>query len=114
MPILRPHFSESATTLVDRVGAACVAVLVQAMLKPAPEARPIARLLGSAPFFDSLVLKALLYMDALPQKPPAEKAQFFRSLPKALPQLPERIVMQKVCVHATRLGACCSGRPTAL
>ena len=70
--------------------------LVQAMLKKMPEARPMARQLSSAPYFDNLILKALIYMDALSQKAPAEKAQFFRSLPKALPQFPERIVMQKV------------------
>jgi hypothetical protein len=81
------------------VGSGACAVLVQTMLKPMPEARPMARQLSSAPYFDSLILKALLYMDALPTKPPAEKAQFFRSLPKALPQFPERILAQKVRAH---------------
>ena len=78
------------------IGGAGHTALVQAMLKKMPEARPMARQLSGAPYFDNLILKALIYMDALSQKPPAEKAQFFRSLPKALPQFPERIVLQKV------------------
>ena len=66
------------------------------MLNTHPSVRPAANDVARVPYFDNIQLLTLRYIDTLVQKDDVSKAQFMKGLPKVLPSLPRRILINKV------------------
>ncbi|XP_078482866.1 SCY1-like protein 2 [Ciona intestinalis] len=66
------------------------------LLNPSPNVRPDAEQMSKLPFFEHVGVKTLQYLDTLLQQENLQKSQFFKGLPKVLPQLPRRVLMQRV------------------
>uniref|UniRef100_UPI00358F0628 SCY1-like protein 2 n=1 Tax=Myxine glutinosa TaxID=7769 RepID=UPI00358F0628 len=66
------------------------------LLNVAPTVRPDADQLGKIPYFEDVGAATLQYLDTLFQRDNLQKSQFFKGLPKVLPQLPKRVVQQRV------------------
>ncbi|XP_065598819.1 SCY1-like protein 2 isoform X2 [Cyrtonyx montezumae] len=48
------------------------------------------------PFFDDVGAMTLQYFDSLFQRDNLQKSQFFKGLPKVLPKLPKRVIIQRI------------------
>uniref|UniRef100_H2ZDH0 Protein kinase domain-containing protein n=1 Tax=Ciona savignyi TaxID=51511 RepID=H2ZDH0_CIOSA len=66
------------------------------LLNPSPNVRPDAEQMTNLPFFEHVGVKTLQYLDTLLQRENLQKSQFFKGLGKVLPQLPRRVLMQRV------------------
>ncbi|CAK8690323.1 unnamed protein product [Clavelina lepadiformis] len=71
------------------------------LLNPDPNVRPDAEQMSKLPFFNHVGVMALQYLDSLLQRDNLQKSQFFKGLPKILPQLPKRVVVQRVFPNLT-------------
>ncbi|XP_032893834.1 SCY1-like protein 2 isoform X2 [Amblyraja radiata] len=58
--------------------------------------RPDADQLCKIPFFDDVGAMTLQYFDSLFQRDNLQKSQFYKGLPKILPKLPKRVVVQRI------------------
>jgi SCY1-like protein 2 len=61
-----------------------------------PAQRLTAREFQQSPYFDSILLSAIRFLESLPAKTPNEKAQFMRGLPRVLPEFPVSVLERKV------------------
>lgn len=66
------------------------------VLNVTPAVRPDADQLTKIPFFDDVGAVTLQYFDSLFQRDNLQKSQFFKGLPKVLPKLPKRVVVQRI------------------
>ncbi|XP_018412131.1 PREDICTED: SCY1-like protein 2 isoform X1 [Nanorana parkeri] len=66
------------------------------LLNVTPAVRPDADQLTKIPFFDDVGAVTLQYFDSLFQRDNLQKSQFFKGLPKILPKLPKRVVVQRI------------------
>ncbi|XP_041265699.1 SCY1-like protein 2 isoform X2 [Onychostruthus taczanowskii] len=69
---------------------------VKLLLNVAPAVRPDADQMTKIPFFDDVGAMTLQYFDSLFQRDNLQKSQFFKGLPKVLPKLPKRVVIQRI------------------
>ncbi|XP_059905374.1 SCY1-like protein 2 isoform X2 [Gadus macrocephalus] len=69
---------------------------VKMLLSVAPNVRPDADQMTKIPFFDDVGAMTLQYFDSLFQRDNLQKSQFFKGLPKVLPQLPKRVVVYRI------------------
>ncbi|KAG9490562.1 hypothetical protein GDO78_006086 [Eleutherodactylus coqui] len=69
---------------------------VKLLLNITPAVRPDADQMTKIPFFDDVGAVTLQYFDSLFQRDNLQKSQFFKSLPKVLPKLPKRVVVQRI------------------
>lgn len=72
------------------------------MLSPSQSDRPDAHQFIKIRYFDDLGIKTLQYLDSLLQWDNVQKSQFYKSLPAALPNLPQRVKVQRVLHCLTR------------
>jgi len=70
--------------------------LLPRLITRRPAQRLTAHEFQQSPYFDNLLVSTLRFIDALPGKSAAEKAQFMRGLPKVLPQFPASVLEKKV------------------
>nr|XP_033808535.1 SCY1-like protein 2 isoform X2 [Geotrypetes seraphini] len=63
--------------------------------------RPDADQMTKIPFFDDVGAMTLQYFDSLFQRDNLQKSQFFKGLPKVLPKLPKRVVVQRILPSLT-------------
>ncbi|XP_077328419.1 SCY1-like protein 2 [Lithobates pipiens] len=66
------------------------------VLNVTPAVRPDADQMTKIPFFDDVGAVTLQYFDSLFQRDNLQKSQFFKGLPKVLPKLPKRVVVQRI------------------
>ncbi|XP_072124302.1 SCY1-like protein 2 [Mobula birostris] len=66
------------------------------LLNVTPAVRPDADQLCKIPFFDDIGAMTLQYFDTLFQRDNLQKSQFYKGLPKVLPKLPKRVVVQRI------------------
>ncbi|XP_051886064.1 SCY1-like protein 2 isoform X2 [Pristis pectinata] len=66
------------------------------LLNVTPAVRPDADQLCKIPFFDDVGAMTLQYFDSLFQRDNLQKSQFYKGLPKILPKLPKRVVVQRI------------------
>ncbi|XP_069485462.1 SCY1-like protein 2 isoform X2 [Ambystoma mexicanum] len=66
------------------------------LLNVSPAVRPDADQMTKIPFFDDVGANTLQYFDTLFQRDNLQKSQFFKGLPKVLPKLPKRVVVQRI------------------
>ncbi|XP_047917070.2 SCY1-like protein 2 isoform X2 [Anser cygnoides] len=69
---------------------------VKLLLNVAPAVRPDADQMTKIPFFDDVGAVTLQYFDSLFQRDNLQKSQFFKGLPKVLPKLPKRVIIQRI------------------
>ncbi|XP_072002445.1 SCY1-like protein 2 isoform X2 [Engystomops pustulosus] len=69
---------------------------VKLLLNVTPAVRPDADQMTKIPFFDDVGAVTLQYFDSLFQRDNLQKSQFFKGLPKVLPKLPKRVVIQRI------------------
>ncbi|KAJ6636894.1 hypothetical protein lerEdw1_013922 [Lerista edwardsae] len=69
---------------------------VKLLLNVAPAVRPDADQITKIPFFDDVGAVTLQYFDSLFQRDNLQKSQFFKGLPKVLPKLPKRVIVQRI------------------
>uniref|UniRef100_A0A803Y278 SCY1-like protein 2 n=1 Tax=Meleagris gallopavo TaxID=9103 RepID=A0A803Y278_MELGA len=69
---------------------------VKLLLNVAPAVRPDADQMTKIPFFDDVGAMTLQYFDSLFQRDNLQKSQFFKGLPKVLPKLPKRVIIQRI------------------
>uniref|UniRef100_A0A8C5N438 SCY1 like pseudokinase 2 n=1 Tax=Leptobrachium leishanense TaxID=445787 RepID=A0A8C5N438_9ANUR len=69
---------------------------VKMLLNVTPAVRPDADQMTKIPFFDDVGAVTLQYFDSLFQRDNLQKSQFFKGLPKVLPKLPKRVVVQRI------------------
>ncbi|XP_028934736.1 SCY1-like protein 2 isoform X1 [Ornithorhynchus anatinus] len=69
---------------------------VKLLLNVTPTVRPDADQMTKIPFFDDVGAVTLQYFDSLFQRDNLQKSQFFKGLPKILPKLPKRVVVQRI------------------
>ncbi|XP_074867389.1 SCY1-like protein 2 isoform X2 [Carettochelys insculpta] len=69
---------------------------VKLLLNVAPAVRPDADQMTKIPFFDDVGAVTLQYFDSLFQRDNLQKSQFFKGLPKVLPKLPKRVIVQRI------------------
>ncbi|XP_070612015.1 SCY1-like protein 2 [Erythrolamprus reginae] len=69
---------------------------VKLLLNVTPAVRPDADQMTKIPFFDDVGAMTLQYFDSLFQRDNLQKSQFFKGLPKVLPKLPKRVVVQRI------------------
>ncbi|XP_033017431.1 SCY1-like protein 2 isoform X3 [Lacerta agilis] len=69
---------------------------VKLLLNVAPAVRPDADQMTKIPFFDDVGAMTLQYFDSLFQRDNLQKSQFFKGLPKVLPKLPKRVIVQRI------------------
>ncbi|XP_060101221.1 SCY1-like protein 2 isoform X1 [Heteronotia binoei] len=69
---------------------------VKLLLNVAPAVRPDADQMTKIPFFDDVGAVTLQYFDSLFQRDNLQKSQFFKGLPKILPKLPKRVIVQRI------------------
>uniref|UniRef100_A0A8C2LID0 Protein kinase domain-containing protein n=1 Tax=Cricetulus griseus TaxID=10029 RepID=A0A8C2LID0_CRIGR len=69
---------------------------VKLLLNVTPTVRPDADQMTKIPFFDDVGAVTLQYFDTLFQRNNLQKSQFFKGLPKVLPKLPKRVIMQRI------------------
>ncbi|XP_064417932.1 SCY1-like protein 2 [Latimeria chalumnae] len=69
---------------------------VKLLLNVTPTVRPDADQMTKIPFFDDVGAMTLQYLDSLFQRDNLQKSQFYKGLPKVLPKLPKRVVVQRV------------------
>ncbi|XP_053572975.1 SCY1-like protein 2 [Bombina bombina] len=74
---------------------------VKLILNVTPAVRPDADQMTKIPFFDDVGAVTLQYFDSLFQRDNLQKSQFFKSLPKVLPKLPKRVVVQRILPYLT-------------
>ncbi|KAM8973826.1 SCY1-like protein 2 isoform 2-T2 [Pelodytes ibericus] len=74
---------------------------VKLLLNVTPAVRPDADQLTKIPFFDDVGAVTLQYFDSLFQRDNLQKSQFFKGLPKVLPKLPKRVVVQRILPSLT-------------
>ncbi|XP_044757713.1 SCY1-like protein 2 [Coccinella septempunctata] len=72
------------------------------MLSPSQSERPDAHQFLKIRYFEDLGIKTLQYLDSLLQWDNIQKSQFYKSLPAALPNLPQRVKVQRVLHCLTR------------
>ncbi|RMC03240.1 hypothetical protein DUI87_20434 [Hirundo rustica rustica] len=58
--------------------------------------KSFSRQLDQIPFFDDVGAMTLQYFDSLFQRDNLQKSQFFKGLPKVLPKLPKRVIIQRI------------------
>ncbi|XP_036153030.1 SCY1-like protein 2 isoform X2 [Myotis myotis] len=58
--------------------------------------KSFSRQLDQIPFFDDVGAVTLQYFDTLFQRDNLQKSQFFKGLPKVLPKLPKRVIVQRI------------------
>ncbi|XP_075065343.1 SCY1-like protein 2 isoform X2 [Mixophyes fleayi] len=71
------------------------------LLNVTPAVRPDADQMTKIPFFDDVGAVTLQYFDSLFQRDNLQKSQFFKGLPKVLPKLPKRVVVQRILPQLT-------------
>ncbi|XP_029455593.1 SCY1-like protein 2 [Rhinatrema bivittatum] len=71
------------------------------LLNVTPAVRPDADQMTKIPFFDDVGAMTLQYFDSLFQRDNLQKSQFFKGLPKVLPKLPKRVVVQRILPFLT-------------
>ncbi|XP_063303304.1 SCY1-like protein 2 isoform X1 [Pelobates fuscus] len=71
------------------------------LLNVTPAVRPDADQMTKIPFFDDVGAVTLQYFDSLFQRDNLQKSQFFKGLPKVLPKLPKRVVVQRILPSLT-------------
>lgn len=71
------------------------------LLNVTPAVRPDADQMSKIPFFDDVGANTLQYFDTLFQRDNLQKSQFFKGLPKVLPKLPKRVVVQRILPSLT-------------
>ncbi|XP_015008013.2 SCY1-like protein 2 isoform X1 [Macaca mulatta] len=69
---------------------------VKLLLNVTPTVRPDADQMTKIPFFDDVGAVTLQYFDTLFQRDNLQKSQFFKGLPKVLPKLPKRVIVQRI------------------
>lgn len=69
---------------------------VKMLLNVTPTVRPDADQMTKIPFFDDVGAMTLQYFDTLFQRDNLQKSQFFKGLPKVIPKLPKRVVVQRI------------------
>ncbi|XP_023584672.1 SCY1-like protein 2 [Trichechus manatus latirostris] len=69
---------------------------VKLLLNVTPAVRPDADQMTKIPFFDDVGAVTLQYFDTLFQRDNLQKSQFFKGLPKVLPKLPKRVIVQRI------------------
>ncbi|XP_044136569.1 SCY1-like protein 2 isoform X2 [Bufo gargarizans] len=69
---------------------------IKLLLNVTPAVRPDADQITKIPFFDDVGAVTLQYFDSLFQRDNLQKSQFFKGLPKVLPKLPKRVVIQRI------------------
>uniref|UniRef100_H0VTE9 SCY1 like pseudokinase 2 n=1 Tax=Cavia porcellus TaxID=10141 RepID=H0VTE9_CAVPO len=69
---------------------------VKLLLNVTPAVRPDADQMTKIPFFDDVGAVTLQYFDSLFQRDNLQKSQFFKGLPKVLPKLPKRVIVQRI------------------
>lgn len=69
---------------------------VKLLLNVTPTVRPDADQMTKIPFFDDVGAVTLQYFDSLFQRDNLQKSQFFKGLPKVLPKLPKRVIVQRI------------------
>uniref|UniRef100_A0A7M4DV81 SCY1 like pseudokinase 2 n=1 Tax=Crocodylus porosus TaxID=8502 RepID=A0A7M4DV81_CROPO len=69
---------------------------IKLLLNVAPTVRPDADQMTKIPFFDDVGAMTLQYFDSLFQRDNLQKSQFFKGLPKVLPKLPKRVIIQRI------------------
>ncbi|XP_060633234.2 SCY1-like protein 2 [Anolis sagrei] len=69
---------------------------IKLLLNVAPAVRPDADQMTKIPFFDDVGAMTLQYFDSLFQRDNLQKSQFFKGLPKVLPKLPKRVIVQRI------------------
>ncbi|XP_025029199.1 SCY1-like protein 2 isoform X2 [Python bivittatus] len=69
---------------------------VKLLLNVTPAVRPDADQMTKIPFFDDVGAMTLQYFDSLFQRDNLQKSQFFKGLPKVLPKLPKRVIVQRI------------------
>uniref|UniRef100_A0A8D0GHX0 Protein kinase domain-containing protein n=1 Tax=Sphenodon punctatus TaxID=8508 RepID=A0A8D0GHX0_SPHPU len=69
---------------------------VKLLLNVASAVRPDADQMTKIPFFDDVGAVTLQYFDSLFQRDNLQKSQFFKGLPKVLPKLPKRVIVQRI------------------
>uniref|UniRef100_A0A8C5WW59 SCY1 like pseudokinase 2 n=1 Tax=Laticauda laticaudata TaxID=8630 RepID=A0A8C5WW59_LATLA len=69
---------------------------VKLLLNVTPAVRPDADQMTKIPFFDNVGAMTLQYFDSLFQRDNLQKSQFFKGLPKVLPKLPKRVIVQRI------------------
>lgn len=69
---------------------------VKMLLSVTPNVRPDADQMTKIPFFDDVGAVTLQYFDSLFQRDNLQKSQFYKGLPKILPKLPKRVVVQRI------------------
>ncbi|MEE6480028.1 hypothetical protein FKM82_012434 [Ascaphus truei] len=74
---------------------------VKLLLNVTPAVRPDADQMTKIPFFDDVGAVTLQYFDSLFQRDNLQKSQFFKGLPKVLPKLPKRVVVQRILPSLT-------------
>ncbi|XP_034434116.1 SCY1-like protein 2 isoform X2 [Hippoglossus hippoglossus] len=74
---------------------------VKMLLSVAPNVRPDADQMTKIPFFDDVGAVTLQYFDTLFQRDNLQKSQFYKGLPKVLPQLPKRVVVYRILPSLT-------------
>ncbi|XP_028810729.1 SCY1-like protein 2 isoform X2 [Denticeps clupeoides] len=66
------------------------------LLSVTANVRPDADQLTKIPFFDDVGAVTLQYFDSLFQRDNLQKSQFYKGLPKVLPKLPKRVVVNRI------------------
>ncbi|XP_025059978.1 SCY1-like protein 2 isoform X5 [Alligator sinensis] len=74
---------------------------IKLLLNVAPTVRPDADQMTKIPFFDDVGAMTLQYFDSLFQRDNLQKSQFFKGLPKVLPKLPKRVIIQRILPSLT-------------
>ncbi|OBS76697.1 hypothetical protein A6R68_16854 [Neotoma lepida] len=74
---------------------------VKLLLNVTPAVRPDADQMTKIPFFDDVGAVTLQYFDTLFQRDNLQKSQFFKGLPKVLPKLPKRVIVQRILPSLT-------------
>ncbi|KAL7982510.1 hypothetical protein Chor_010108 [Crotalus horridus] len=69
---------------------------VKLLLNVTPAVRPDADQMTKIPFFSDVGAMTLQYFDSLFQRDNLQKSQFFKGLPKVLPKLPKRVIVQRI------------------
>ncbi|XP_063502687.1 SCY1-like protein 2 isoform X4 [Pongo pygmaeus] len=69
---------------------------VKLLLNVTATVRPDADQMTKIPFFDDVGAVTLQYFDTLFQRDNLQKSQFFKGLPKVLPKLPKRVIVQRI------------------
>ncbi|XP_059367433.1 SCY1-like protein 2 [Carassius carassius] len=69
---------------------------VKMLLSVTSNVRPDADQMTKIPFFDDVGAMTLQYLDSLFQRDNLQKSQFYKSLPKVLPKLPKRVIVNRI------------------